>query len=133
MVPTTSLASATALFLLIRSSPSTQRTILEYLQKLPFTIAPSSLITGLKWLLALSLTKYVSSTLSGIALNNWKVFADTSRWNWSEEIAVVTGGCSGIGEEITKALAAKGVKVVVLDMAPLPDRLKNGTCTMRRG
>lgn len=127
MLPTTSLASASALWLLTRSSPSTQQSILELLRKLPYQIAPASLITALKWLLALSLTRYASSTLSGIALNNWRVFADTKRWNWSEEVAVVTGGCSGIGEEITKALAARGVKVAVVDMAPLPDRLKNST------
>jgi len=39
---------------------------------------------------------------------------------------VVTGGCSGIGEEIARALAKRGVKVVILDVSPLPERLESG-------
>ena len=43
------------------------------------------------------------------------------------EVGVVTGGCAGIGVEVVKGLAGRGVKVVVLDVAELPERLKDGT------
>jgi NAD(P)-dependent dehydrogenase (short-subunit alcohol dehydrogenase family) len=39
---------------------------------------------------------------------------------WDSEIAVVTGGSSGIGAEIVKCLVRKGVQVAVLDIQPLP-------------
>lgn len=92
-------------------------------------LTPSNLarptLSLLKWVFGLSLTHYLSSELTYFARNNW-TFSDKSRWNWKEEIAVVTGGCSGIGEEVVKSLAKRGVKVVILDVTPLPERLEGG-------
>lgn len=48
-------------------------------------------------------------------MNNWMLSSDRDRWNLGEEIAVVTGGSGGIGVEIVKGLAAKGIEVVILD------------------
>lgn len=87
-------------------------------------LSRSDLITLAKLFFGVGLTRYLSSEFSLYALNNYRK-ADTGRWDWPNEVAVVTGGCSGIGEEITRALVAKGVKVAVLDVTPLPDRLKN--------
>lgn len=116
-------ATASALWAL--RSPAMQQHIPPFLFRL---VAKSTLVVALKWLLALGLIRNGSSFLSNLAINNYR-FSDKKRWNWSEETAVVTGGCSGIGEEITKALAARGVKVFVLDMAPLPARLEKGEST----
>lgn len=46
-------------------------------------------------------------------------------------MAVVTGGCSGIGEEIVKGLKRRGVRVVVLDVQEVPERLKDGMSKAR--
>lgn len=42
-----------------------------------------------------------------------------SRLDWSEQIVVLTGGASGIGELLANTLAVRGVTVVVLDIKPI--------------
>jgi len=105
--------------------------IASIVKSLPIT--QSTLVSIAKWAFGLSSAHYLSSELTEFSRNNWR-FADTGRWNWKEEVAVVTGGCSGIGEEIVKALAKRGVKVVILDVSPLPERLESGksSTTSRR-
>jgi hypothetical protein len=56
----------------------------------------------------------------------WKV--DKSAWNWSSEIAVVTGGSAGIGACVAKKLASHGIKVAVLDIGPLSETFTKGAC-----
>jgi short-subunit dehydrogenase len=46
-------------------------------------------------------------------LNNW---TSDGTWDWSKEIVIVTGGCSGIGESICSKLAEQNIKVVILDV-----------------
>ena len=118
--------AGTALWVLTRSPPSVQDIIVQVLQRLPFSVKKAALITIAKWLLGIGIVRYASSTLSEAAFNNWRFSSDSRRWDWSDEVAVVTGACSGIGEEIAKSLSARGVRIVALDMAPLPERLKNG-------
>ncbi|KAG9195693.1 hypothetical protein G6011_00814 [Alternaria panax] len=50
--------------------------------------------------------------------------SEKARWNWSQEVAVVTGGCSGFGELVVKRLISKGIKVAVLDIQQLPPSLQ---------
>jgi all-trans-retinol dehydrogenase (NAD+) len=78
------------------------------------------LILGLKWALALGLVQKINSWLNAVALTNWQVRPAKDKWVWDSEIAVVTGGSSGIGAEIVKCLVRKGVQVAVLDIQPLP-------------
>lgn len=60
------------------------------------------------------------------AVNNWVRKADTGRWDWPKEIAVITGGAAGIGLLVVKGLIARGVRVAVLDVAPLDTSVKSG-------
>ena len=83
----------------------------------------STLLILLKALLVLGTLKRINARLNSIALNHWRLRTDRSRWNWTEEVAVVTGGCSGFGLLVTKRLVRRGVKVAIVDLAPLPDRL----------
>ncbi|KAF2264265.1 dehydrogenase/reductase SDR family member 8 precursor [Lojkania enalia] len=82
---------------------------------------------ALRLLLALGLLRNVNGYLNKIALNAWRLkplIGEKKKWNWSEEIAVVTGGCSGIGELIVRGLVKKGLRVAILDIQELPPELQ---------
>jgi len=49
-------------------------------------------------------------------LDNWT--ADT--YDWHKEIVLITGGAGGIGGKVVQLLAEKGIKVIVLDVIPMP-------------
>lgn len=76
--------------------------------------------TLLQVLFALGFAKTLNRTLNNWAKNNWVVSAKKQDWRWNEEIAVVTGGCNGIGKAITYALVKRGVRVAVLDVQDFP-------------
>lgn len=85
---------------------------------------------ALKWLFVADVVLAANAGLSRFALDKWRVGGrakgSVSAWGrWSDEIAVVTGGSGGIGEAIVQGLSAKGVKVAVLDLKPLPEALQN--------
>jgi hypothetical protein len=40
-------------------------------------------------------------------------------FEWGEQIVVITGGSSGVGELLANTLAVKSVTVVVLDLKPI--------------
>lgn len=82
-----------------------------------------ALLKILKALLVCGTLKRINARLNSIALNHWRVRTDRSKWNWTEEVAVVTGGCSGFGLLVTERLVRRGVRVAIVDIAPLPDRL----------
>ncbi|KAF9871296.1 subtilase [Colletotrichum karsti] len=79
--------------------------------------------SGVKVLLSLSLIlgvgKWLNNFFNKLALNHWRLKAHKG-WAWDREIAVITGGCGGIGRELVLGLVKKGVKVAVLDVIPLP-------------
>lgn len=79
--------------------------------------------TPLRILLALGLTRLVNQTANSWALNNRR-FMSHPGWRWSDEIVVVTGGCSGIGKAMVLGLAQKGITVVILDISELSEDLK---------
>lgn len=51
--------------------------------------------------------------------NQGSLFFAPKRLDWSEQIVVVTGGSSGIGELLANTLAVRNVTVVVLDVKPI--------------
>ncbi|KAL1844288.1 hypothetical protein VTJ49DRAFT_2345 [Mycothermus thermophilus] len=69
----------------------------------------------LRKLLVFGVARWVSDYLSRRVLNNWV----SDSYDWSREIVLITGGAGGIGGEMVKLFAEKGVKVVVLDIQPL--------------
>ncbi|KAI1066850.1 hypothetical protein LB506_012168 [Fusarium annulatum] len=80
--------------------------ILDVVQKLPKGVY----VAG-----GLYLTWVASRWLSDRMLNN----NVSAKFDWKKEIAVVTGGSGGIGAEVVKALNAKGVITIVIDVLPL--------------
>jgi all-trans-retinol dehydrogenase (NAD+) len=84
----------------------------------------AQLVKALKWCLALGVTRVANRQLNEVALNGGKWGNDKKQWNWGEEVAVVTGGCSGIGELVVKRLIGRGIRVAVLDVKALPGGLE---------
>ncbi|KIW34899.1 uncharacterized protein PV07_01642 [Cladophialophora immunda] len=108
-------------------------TLLYSLPRLPPSLLerlPPSIISAIQsprtakalaCLLILGILRKANNFLSRLAINNW---TRSDRWDGSKELVVVTGGASGIGEKVTAGLAARGVKVIILDVnapkTPLP-------------
>lgn len=53
------------------------------------------IIAGLKWLTVLGLLRKTSTFLSELGQNNWRLRSEKHRYNWPNEIAVVTGAAGG--------------------------------------
>lgn len=86
---------------------------------------PASFTTAkavLKVLVVLGAIRYVNRTLNRLAANSWRLGAG-SGWHWSDELAVVTGGASGLGRDISKKLAALGARVAILDIQEPPKEM----------
>ena len=72
-------------------------------------------------LLALRLLKSFSNQLAWYSLNN---YTRLGSWNPDRELVLITGGSSGIGEQIMRDIARYHVKVVIMDMQEPKSRLR---------
>ncbi|ATY62992.1 dehydrogenase/reductase SDR family [Cordyceps militaris CM01] len=97
---------------------------------LPADYDLSTAKTVLKVLLGIGLTRTVNRKLSDMAANAWR-WGPAPGWDWPREIAVVTGGCSGIGLAIVRKLRAKGIRVAVLDIQAPPAELSRDAAGIR--
>ncbi|KAF5015911.1 hypothetical protein F66182_12579, partial [Fusarium sp. NRRL 66182] len=101
-----------------------QNLFLDLVQKLPppvqSVLLSSTTRNVLAVVLALSILRTFNRVLSSFVLNNWT----SDKYDWSREVVLLTGGCSGIGQHVAHSLASKGVKVIVADIqepaTPLP-------------
>jgi all-trans-retinol dehydrogenase (NAD+) len=78
----------------------------------------------LQVLLIVGIISQLHETLSIMARNSWRL-SPAKGWNWPDEIAIITGGSSGIGKEIALRFAALGIRTAVLDIQDLHDDLKD--------
>lgn len=78
-------------------------------------ISYPAVIRTLSVLLGLSVVQGINDKLSQWVANNWK---SDAKFIKSQEIVLITGGTSGIGEAMTSQFAKLGVKVVILDLNP---------------
>ncbi|KAI1421792.1 NAD(P)-binding protein [Xylaria sp. FL1777] len=82
--------------------------------------------TVLRILFALSVIRRLNRALNMMAANSWRLTASKG-WDWSNEIAVITGGSSGIGKLVVEKLTTIGVRVAVLDIQDLPKSMESNT------
>ncbi|KAL6709002.1 hypothetical protein ACN47E_002129 [Coniothyrium glycines] len=75
----------------------------------------------LKWGLPLWALLDFNAILNRLAANRWSLTSDKARWDWKNEVAVVTGGSGGIGACVVQQLVAHGIRVAVLDVVPLSE------------
>lgn len=70
------------------------------------------------WLAAASFILALNDQLNRQSANNW---VSDSRWNWDDEIVVVTGGSSGIGASVCQRLIAKNprTRIIIIDYVAL--------------
>ncbi|KAL2823951.1 hypothetical protein BJY01DRAFT_241739 [Aspergillus pseudoustus] len=99
------------LLALSHGSPQGRNHILKALAKYS-TITPLQFKRTLSALLVAGELRIGNGFLSRLAANNWQATSPV-RWNWSTEIAVITGGSGSIGRVIVEGLARRGITVVV--------------------
>ncbi|KAF5667216.1 short-chain dehydrogenase reductase [Fusarium heterosporum] len=96
-------------------------------QRLPEQVAVTLDIAIVKkimlvWL-GLGVVRAINRFLNTMAHNSWRMRA-TRDWDWKSEIAVVTGGSSGIGLNMVQKLSAMGIRVAVFDVQDLPKEMQ---------
>ena len=69
----------------------------------------------IRTLFYLGVARAISNYASAGVLDNWT--SDT--YDWNKEIVLITGGAGGIGGQVVRLLAERGIKVVVLDVIPM--------------
>lgn len=92
------------------------------LDRLETGIYLNLVIRALRFTFSIGVASSINRALNSWATNNWQM-QPRDDWNWPSEIAVVTGGCSGIGKATAQQLVGKGVRVAVLDVQDIPSDL----------
>lgn len=115
--------SGSLLLALVAAPEPVRHAVLRRLS-LPPTFDLGTARTVLQVLLGLGLVRAVNDALNSMAANCWRV-RPAAGWDWPKEVAVVTGGCSGIGYGVVERLVRRQVTVAILDIQDLPKALDN--------
>lgn len=112
--------TAALLWVLTKGPPQLRSQLTNRIAALRDPIRYAQILKALKLCLAFGTVGVLNKQLNHIALNAGRIRSEKAKWNWSREVAVVTGGCSGIGELVVARLISKGIRVAVLDIQQLP-------------
>ncbi|KAH8754368.1 hypothetical protein F5883DRAFT_431484 [Diaporthe sp. PMI_573] len=113
-----------ACLILLSNGRFKQRCVILELIKAHLSIHPHQLIASLRALFVLGSITVANGALNTWATTNWR-FRHGDGWDWQSEVAVVTGGCSGIGQKVAEFLADEGIRVAVLDVQDMPKDVKS--------
>lgn len=116
--------TATLLYVLTAGPASLRARVTSRVEALRDPARYAAVVRALKWLVVCGVVRHGNAALNGLALNSYRLRAERARWAWDKEVAVVTGGCSGIGALVVKRLASRGLRVAVLDIRQLPASLQ---------
>jgi len=83
-----------------------------------YSIRDPVVITPIVWLFLISVF-WTVRWLSLLYRNQASLFFSPPPLDWGDQIVVITGGSSGIGELLANTLAVRSVTVVVLDLKPI--------------
>ncbi|KAH7323728.1 hypothetical protein BKA65DRAFT_407336 [Rhexocercosporidium sp. MPI-PUGE-AT-0058] len=86
-------------------------------------ISSPGFVKALTAFLGLGVVRGLNSKLSQYVSNNWK---GSAKFLKSQEVVLITGGSSGIGELMAQDFAKRGVKVVVMDLRPPKNPFPSG-------
>ncbi|KAG4432036.1 hypothetical protein IFR05_012475 [Cadophora sp. M221] len=86
-------------------------------------LSSPAFIRALAGLLGLGVVRGLNRRLSQYVANNWK---GDAKFIKSQEVVLITGGSSGIGELMAQDFAKRGVKVVVMDLRPPKNPFPSG-------
>lgn len=103
-------------------APETSRDVLSSVLSTP--IGDGFIVSAkftLSALVGVGIVRWLNQGLNSIASNSWHV-TTRNEWDWANEIAVVTGGSSGIGQSVVQRLADLGARVAILDIQPPLDK-----------
>lgn len=112
------------LWVLTKGPPDLRSRLTSRIAALRDPLRYAKVVKTLKWCLAFGVAGVLNKQLNHVALNAGRLRSEKARWIWSQEVAVITGGCSGIGELVVKRLVDKGIQVAVLDIQQLPKSLQ---------
>ncbi|KAF2754955.1 NAD(P)-binding protein [Pseudovirgaria hyperparasitica] len=111
------------LWLLTKAPVGYRSSFIDILGPLMNTANSTRFVNHLKIAFALGIIRGLNWAFNLWALAKWST--KKTNWVWNEEIAIVTGGCRGIGMLIVDGLVTRGVKVVILDVSDLPARFQS--------
>ncbi|KAJ4159979.1 uncharacterized protein LMH87_007914 [Akanthomyces muscarius] len=120
---TSPVVTGAALLAFTQAPPELQAEVVRRLSFLGDNVKPETVELALKVVFGWGLVKGVNAVLNSAASNAWRL-TKAPGWDWQNEVAVVTGGCSGIGRNVVEQLTAKGVKCAILDVQALPKGLE---------
>jgi all-trans-retinol dehydrogenase (NAD+) len=93
------IVTAALLYLVTKSPDRLRGQLLEWMPTLKDPKRYGQIVKALTVCFAFGVTGVVNRRLNSVALNAWRWGNnEKKRWDWENEVAVVTGGCGGIGE-----------------------------------
>ncbi|KAF2720799.1 NAD(P)-binding protein [Polychaeton citri CBS 116435] len=120
--------TGTLTWALTTAPDSVRRPLLDQLSKYLSSKGIARGITVLKVLLGLGIARQVHNALSILAQDNMRLGSEKARYNWPQEIVLITGGAGGFGCLLSEAFAARGLTVISIDIAEaMPARLQGNS------